>query len=56
MADQNSGNTFILSKSDGLYGSLLHAKHEQATGKPVQKTIDPLQIPEPEIMAYGIKR
>ena len=56
MEDQNNGNTFILSRSDGLYGSLLHAKQELATGKTVQKTIETLQTPEPEIAAYGIKR
>ncbi|WP_276348978.1 zincin-like metallopeptidase domain-containing protein [Daejeonella sp. JGW-45] len=56
MEDQSNGNTFILSRSDGLYGSLLHAKQELATGKTVQKTIEPLQTPEPEIAAYGIKR
>lgn len=56
MEDQTSGNTFILSRSDGLYGSLLYAKQELATGKTVQKTIEPSQTPEPEIAAYGIKR
>lgn len=56
MEDQGSGNTFILSRSDVLYGSLLSARQEMATGKTVNLIAEVQQTPEPEIASYGLKR
>lgn len=52
--DQSNANTFILSRSDGLYSSLLNAKQEMVTGKK-ESTLTKTHKPE-VAPAYGIKR
>ncbi|TCC95119.1 DUF1738 domain-containing protein [Pedobacter hiemivivus] len=60
MEDMMSGNTFVLSKSDGLYNSLISAKQET-----LRTPVVPAQVrPEPQqllqeaetVAAYGTKR
>lgn len=52
--DQSNANNFILSRSDGLYSSLLNVKQEMVTGKK-ESTLTKTHKPE-VAPAYGIKR
>lgn len=57
MEDQGNGNTFILSRSDGLYNSLLNAKQEMVPGKKECTQNSTVEMQEPEVTAaYGITR
>lgn len=58
MEDLGSGNSFVLSKSDVLYNSLLSAKREalRVTVAPVLAEPQQKQQESGEVAAYGIKR
>lgn len=54
--DLSTGNTFSLSKTDGLYNSLLHAKQHPASLKANEDLYRPVNAEMETTTAYGIRR
>ncbi|MFE2861648.1 hypothetical protein [Sphingobacterium multivorum] len=56
MEDLSTGNTFSLSKTDGLYNSLLHAKQNPNGIKASETLHRPVHTEMETVAAYGIRR
>lgn len=56
MEDLSTGNTFSLSKTDGLYNSLLHAKQNPNGIKASEPLHRPVHTEMETVAAYGIRR
>lgn len=54
--DLSTGNTFSLSKTDGLYGSMLHAKQHPNSIKASEDQRRPIHAGMETTAAYGIRR
>src|SRR5690606_32280473 len=54
--DLTTGNIFPLSKTDRLYGSLLHAKQHPDTVKVSEDLHRPVHAEKEAVAAYGIRR
>ncbi len=56
MEDLSTGNTFSMSKTDGLYNSLLYAKQNPNCIKAGEAPHRPLHTEKETVAAYGIRR
>lgn len=56
LEDLSTGHTFSLSKTDGLYGSLLHAKQNPNGIKASEVLHRPMDAEMEAVAAYGIRR
>ncbi|MEJ5962920.1 ArdC family protein [Pedobacter immunditicola] len=56
MEDLGTGQNFVLSKNDVLYGSLLHAKHHPEQQSIAAETQIPVSQETETVAAYGIRR